>query len=809
MLQNYLVTALRNILKYRLYSAINVLGLAVGLSACLLILVYVNFELSYDRWVPESDRVMRIETRLYDDEGNFSYNSDRIPPVTSPLFAEQFPEIELFSRFLNQQVALSVDGNAYIQRVTVADPDVFKLMGIKLLSGNADTALGDPDSLVLTESNARRLFGDSPALGQVVKVDGTFAMKVTGVMPDWPAASDLRVDAFVPFSGPIVDYQPWVRTTWDSFWGPTYVRLASGTDAGALAAELNDFARRIGPSDRYQDRIDRGVRPSYEFHFTRAVDAHLRGDGGGVNARVSTVQLWSAGIVAVLILSIAVVNVANLGTMLALKRVREVAIRKVLGASARQLVALLLAESMALTFIAMVIGVALAELLLPTFGRLMDRELTSGLIYAPATLLALLAGTVLIGGICGLYPALVAARFRPVDHLTGVKPALGAWFRNVLIVLQFAATIGLLATCLVVFMQARYARTIEKGFDTAQLVGISGLSRPMIMAREQTLREALAQIPGIEAVAASHDMPDQNQYTNTSGLRADTGAFKALRRIAVSEDLLPLMGAKLLAGRLFSKDHPADLVTEPEWFASAGVIINARAVRELGFDSAQDAIGHEVFSPGDVRSTIIGVIDNLHTRSARSEPMPAYYWVGPQEFRYIVFRVSPVDMPQTLAAVDRTWREFFPELPIQRQFADEAFATFYDTDRRQGWLLLFSAGMMVVIAVMGLYALAALSTERRSREIGIRKVLGARVVNIVRLLLWQFSVPVLVANLIAWPLAWYSLHGWLENFVDHISLTPMPFLMAGIAVLLVAWATIIGHALKVARANPIHALRYE
>jgi putative ABC transport system permease protein len=282
-----------------------------------------------------------------------------------------------------------------------------------------------------------------------------------------------------------------------------------------------------------------------------------------------------------------------------------------------------------------------------------------------------------------------------------------------------------------------------------------------------------------------------------------------LRRVAVSDELLPLMGAKLLAGRMFSKDHPSDGETKDGALASPALVINERASRELGFSDPQDAIGHEIYSPFDVRSTIVGVIQNLRTRSARAEPMATYYWIGPSEYRYVVLRISPEGMQDTLAAIDQTWREFFPELPIQRQFADDAFAGFYDTDRRQGWLLLFSGSVMVLIAVMGLYALAALSTERRSREIGIRKVLGARSLNIVQLLLWQFSVPVLLANLIAWPVAWWSLSRWLESFADHISISPVPFLLASLGVLAVAWITIIGHTLKVARSNPIHALRYE
>lgn len=808
MFKNYMMTAIRNLLRYKQYTLINILGLAVGLAACLLILLYVNFELSYDRWIPNNDRVMRVETLTYDRDGNFNNNDESIPPVAAPIFAEQVEGIEQFSRLLGDSVALAVDGNAYDQEIMIADPGVFDLMGINLLEGDAATALSSPDAIVLSISDARRIFGEQSPLGRVVKINGEHSLKVTGVMPDWPKASDIEVHAFIPGTTPVFDHMPWRLTSWGSFSGPTYVRLAEGISPERIAQDMNALAVRVGPANRFQDRINDGIKPQYEFHLTKAVDAHLKSDIRGGDGRGSIANLITAGVIAFLILAIAVINVANLGTMLAMKRVREVAIRKALGAEGRHLMMQILVESVALTFLSMLIGVAMAEASLPIFSDLMNRELTSTQIYGPTMLATLIGCTTLVGIICGLYPALVAVRFRPVDYLAGMKPKLGSRFRNGLIIMQFAATIGLLATCLVVFMQAEYAKSKNAGFNSAQLLEISGIARPIVLQREATLREALARIDGVEAVAAAHGMPGHN-YNNWNGLTLNNGVSKDMRRFAVSEDLLQMLDVKLLAGRLFDKNRAADSRTTPESGASGAIILNDFAYRELGFASPEEAIGQEVRTWGDFRSTIIGVVENLRTRSARSEPSPTYYWIGPHEYRHIVVKVHRKDMAQTLDSIDRVWREFFPELPIRRQFIDDAFADYYDTERRQGWLLLFSAGVMVVIAVMGLYGLAALATERRSKEIGIRKVLGARSHNIVSLLLWQFSTPVLIANIIAWPIAWWSLSEWLESFVDRINLSPIPFLLAGLGVLLVAWITIIGHTLKVAHSNPIKALRYE
>ncbi|WP_420429900.1 ABC transporter permease [Kordiimonas sp.] len=808
MFKNYMMTAMRNLLRYKQYTLINILGLAVGLAACLLILLYVNFELSYDRWIPENDRVMRVEALAYDRDGNFSDNVESLQPVAAPIFAEQVESIEQFSRLLDDSVALAVDGNAFEQEITIADPGVFDLMGITLLEGDAATALNSPDAIVLSLSDSRRVFGEQSPLGRVVKINGEHTLKVTGVMPDWPKASDIEVHAFIPGTTPVFDHMPWRLTSWGSFSGPTYVRLKEGASPELVAEEMNALAIRVGPSNRFQDRINDGIKPQYEFHLTKAVDAHLKSDTRGGNGRGSIASLITAAVIAFLILAIAIINVANLGTMLAMKRVREVAIRKALGAEGRHLMMQILVESVALTFLSMLIGVAMAEASLPVFSELMNRELTSAQIYGPAMLVTLIGCTTLVGIICGLYPALVAVRFRPVDYLAGVKPKLGSRFRNALIIVQFAATIGLLATCLVVFMQAEYAKSKNAGFNSAQMLEIGGISRPIVLQREKAFREALARIGGVEAVAAAHGMPGHD-YNNWNGLTLNNGVSKDMRRFSVSEELLPMLGVKVLAGRLFDKNRAADARTEPDKGASGAIILNDLAYRELGFASPEEAIGQEVRTWGDFRSTIIGVVENLRTRSARSEPSPTYYWIGPHEYRHVVVKVKREGMAETLATVDQVWREFFPDLPIGRQFVDDAFAEYYDNERRQGWLLLFSASVMVIIAVMGLYGLAALATERRSREIGIRKVLGARSHNIVRLLLWQFSTPVLVANLIAWPIAWWSLSEWLESFVDRISLSPFPFLVAGLGVLAVAWVTIIGHTLKVARANPIKALRYE
>ena len=803
MFKNYFRVAIRSILKNRLYNLINVGGLAVGLSSCLLIMLFIQHELSYDQWIPESDRVLRAESHTA-FRGAPESDSENIPPVVAGLMAEQLSEIELSARLIGQNVAMSVDQGAFEQFVSVSDPDVFELFGIKLIEGDPQTALRDPESVVLDEDSALRLFGTTNVLDRTVKVNGQHVFKVTGVMPNWPQLSDLDVEALVPFSTPIIDNQPWLRENWGSFSGVNYIRHREGVSVEELTQAYNAQARRIAPDWVYTVPEERGEKPVITFHFSKAMDAHLRSESD-FGSRGSIQALWGAAVVAFLILAIAVMNMTNLGTMLALKRVREVAIRKSLGAGSRQLVAQILVESVSITFMAMVLGMVLVEAILPFFGEMMNRPLTTAPLYEIEVILPLILLTVLIGCLSGLYPALVAARFRPVDHLNGIAPTVGVRFRNILIIVQFAATIGLLVTCFVVFSQARYAQGRDPGFDSSQLVGLSGISTPLVLEREETLRDVLARVPGVESVSASHIAPGDG-YNNRENGRIANGPSVNLRRQAVSEGFFETMNIEPIAGRLFSVDRLGDKIDENRL---GSIVLNRTAVEQLGVDSPEAAIGQVVSAGGSARLTIVGVVEDLRMQSVREATRPAFFWIGPREFRHVIMRVSRANMPATLSAIDQVWREQFPDIPVQRQFLDEAFAEYYASERQRGWLLLGSAIVMVVVASTGLFALSALTTERRAQEIGIRKVLGAKTGNIIQLLLWQFSKPVLVANLIAWPIAWFVLDDWLSAFVDRIALTPLPFLGAGGLVLAIAGITIVGQVMALAASNPARILKYE
>ncbi|WP_262694755.1 ABC transporter permease [Kordiimonas aquimaris] len=806
MFKSYLLTALRHILKNRLYNMINIGGLAVGLSACIMILLYVDHELSYDQWIPENERVLRAEVDL-NFEGSPASRSENMPPAIGPQMAEQLNEVELSTRLVVNHAALAYESFAFDQSVTLTDPSVFEMFGIELLEGDSETALNDPTSIVLNASDAQRLFVDGQALGKILKVNGEFSLKVTGVMPDWPNASDLDVKALVPYSSPIIDDQPWLRNSWGSFSGYTYIRIAKGVSVGELTSAYNMLARRIAPDWVYKDKEARNLPPVMDFLFTPAKDAHLKSeDKSGTRGSIN--GLWSASIVAFLILTIAVMNVTNLGTMLALKRVREVTIRKALGADAKQLVIQILTESMVLTVLALLIGLVIAEFMLPFFGTLMDRSLSTEALYTPSWLLVIGVGVVVSGCASGLYPAFVAAKFRPVDHLNGIKPSIGVRFRNFLMVAQFTATIGLLGTCFVVFQQAQYAQSRDPGFDSTQIFQVSGIQRPVVLENERSLRDSFARIEGVEAVAASH-VAAGNGYYNSSTLSLEGDDNVQFRRIAVSREFFETMNMTALAGRLFSADRVSDYVVFGEDSRPTPIVINQTALERLGLASAQDAVNRILHGSENRQFTIIGVANDVAMGSARSDVRPSFYWVGPEEYRHIIMRVSFDNIEKTLSAIDDVWRDKFPDIPMNGQFIEEAFTEYYETERRRGWLLLGSAIVMIIISAVGLFALSALTTERRSREIVIRKVLGAKTSNIVNLLLWQFSKPILIANLVAWPIAWVVMQDWLESFVDRIALTPAPFLFASFLVIMISAVTVVVQSIATAIANPAKILRHE
>jgi putative ABC transport system permease protein len=826
MFRNYLIIALRNIIRHKLYSFINIAGLAIGLTSVIFVILFVRDELSYDKWVSGSQNLYRVEmTAQIPDRPPLAMAV--IPYPMLDAMRNEVAGVTGMTRMFTNSMTLMIGNRQFRENVVSVDPDFFKVIKLPLTSGDPGSVFRQPQSLVLSQSAARKYFGDADPVGRILttgRSDCTDAdtvcqaqivsLKVTGIMRDLPHNTQLSGDVFLPNTSTADRTSLDMKHCWFCENGFGFVTLSPGADpqkvAGglgpALDRSLTPELRRFGITTRGSD--------SYAIHLTPFAQVHLNSSQWRFNMTPPGSWTTVYGVIAIgaLILLVACFNFMNLATARAMLRAREIALRKTMGASRRQLVIQFLGEAVLMALLSLVLAFALAEMLLPVFDNFLGRPI--GFDYAGdwPLLLALVGVAVMAGLVSGLYPALVLSGFRPAATLrtNSAGQAGSSGLRNILVVLQFAVSIGLGIAAAVVFSQINYARNIDLGFSHDHIV-IMGSGR---LTAEQ--RHAFVQVlranPGVMNVGMSNFTPFNEGQSLASMQVPGQSEIITLNGIAINPDYSKVYDIKLVAGRLLSETRGEDQVHSVAPQADPlnegrNIMVNVSGARRLGL-SPQDAIGKTVtFNRNHVK--IVGVLGDAKVAGAREPVKPTLYAYVPSYSMGFAVRLRPDTVPQTLAFIDRTWRAFSPMAAIQRNFLDDTFDKLYQADERQGEM--FGAFVMVAIfiACMGLFGLAAFTASRRTREIGIRKVFGARTRDVVFLLLWQFSIPVLVANAIAWPLAWYYLHGWLQGFAYHITLSPLYFLGAGAIAMTIAWATVFTHARRVAEANPINALRYE
>lgn len=827
MMNNYLVTALRVLEKNRLYSALNIVGLAASLSCAILILLFVQDELSYERWLPDGERIYRMESTFF-IPGREPLKVGQSPGPARAALEKHFPsEIEQAVRVYRRRPTFDIGERQFNDDWLEVDPEFFRVFPLEFIAGDPETALGDTSSVVLTESIARKYFGDQPALGRTLTVtrEAPEAFRVSGVVRDLPGNSHLELNMLTRFDPPRYADRPWVADRWTSVNMSLYIKFRSVEAAERAAAGMKEFVNRnvnfgmpelegVAPGDL----LTLALRP--------VPDIHLYGSDfpAGFKPGGDIVTVWTFSAVALLILLIASINFMNLATARSLQRAREVSMRKVLGATRAQLVVQFLGESLLLTFLALVLAVIAVELLLPWYNGYIDKQLGLDFIANPQLGLALLGLTLLIGVGAGLYPALVLSGFRPAAVLKANQSGAGggsAGLRAALVVFQFAISIGLIATTLVIWAQTRYAMTLDTGYTRDHMVMIDNIGDDETKALQPTMLAEFGRIPGVQALGRASDSFPQESSNNTLVSLPDVPSddLMVVETMNVDYDLFPTVGVQPVAGRLFSRDFPGDVLPaepdEVEGPVSVGVILNERAVRRLGFGSSADAVGRTfeltVGEEKKATATVVGVVRDLHLRSVREEISPMLYFVmdDAEGLYYLFLHLRSDGLPETLAAIDSVWQRLVPAVPISRNFVDEEFAKLYRAERERMKMFGGFAVFAVFVACLGLFGLASFAADRRTKEIGVRKVLGATAGRIVGLLVWQFSRPVLIANLVAWPAAWLFLDHWLRAFQFRVDVTPLPFLAAGGAALLIAWLTVIVHARRVSTANPVHALRYE
>lgn len=813
MLKNWIMVALRNLLRHKLYSSINVLGLAAGLAAALLITVFVRHELSYNSLFTDADKTLRVvRTEYLPGRPPATHAAMSMP--TAAALKQEFSEIETVVRFgRTREIVRRGDESLYVSFHAV-DVDYLRLFDWPFLSGDPRTALSQPNSTVLTKALATKIFGAQEALGRTVTLIDGRALTVTGVIQDPPSNVTDEVEALVSIATPL-PFLERQRDNWGSNWLHIYLRLAPGADMERLKTDLKGFMARVRPSANPQD--EGGYRAELSLQPLLDIRTHpLPGSAGTSMAVISGLIA-----LAVLIMAIAAINFVNLATARATMRAREVALRKTLGAPRRLIILQFLGESLLLTLLAGLLAMAVVELGLDPFQSALGIKMDPAF-HAMGLLGAITLGlSVLLGVLGGLYPAFVLSGFRPAQVLRSNKSAGGGGgrLRAALVVAQFAVAIGLTVGTLVVLQQTRYASSQELGFDKENVVLLRGFEYEAARSKLETIKARLLADPAVVSVAGAPWAPsDPSERTSTYGvITGDRNETMTVRTEPVDFGYFETLGATMLAGRTFDKARGADeakFVPEGSRLEgrTAATIISATAVQQFGWGTPAEAIGRTINFPqdeGDITLHVVGVVTDLQYKSARNITVATIYHPEPSEARVLMVRIRPGDVSATLNRIDSLWREMVPDVPARRHFLDERVELLYADDIRQGKLFAAFAGLAVIIACLGLFGLASFTAERRTKEIGIRKVLGASVLQLVRLLVWQFSRPVMIANLIAWPVAWYGLNRWLQGFAYRVDLDPLLFLAAGLGAMVIAWVTVAGHAARVAVEKPVKALRYE
>jgi len=823
---HYFVTALRNLAKHRLYSFINIAGLALGLACAIFIILFIRDETSYDKWVPYSARLYRLETTSH-VPGRPPVDDARNPFPVPAAMREEIPEVAAATRLTREGITLTVGNRQFLEAVDVVDPNFLQVVRLPLVAGNPATVLLQPESLVLSEDTARKFFGNANPLGQTVTVakakcdesqetceSGTILLKVTGVLRNLPANSQLVADVLMPNTSVADRVTQEEKQNWFLPWYYSYVTLVPGADPQAVIAKLAPILDR-GTSAvlrNFQLRI-RGSQ-FYQMHLTPFTDVHLSSARYVENMTPagSWITVYGIATVGLLIVLVACFNFTNLATARAMLRAREISLRKCVGARRWQLMTQFLGESVLMALCSLALALAIVEILLPAYDRFLERPIAFHDLGDWPLSLMIIGIAIAVGLISGVYPALTLSSFRPATVLrtTNSSGPSSNRLRIVLVVLQFAVSIGLGVATIVVYKQISFARDLDLGFRRNNIVVLD--TQALTPSSRETLAQTLRSHPGVFTTALSDAVPFQNQ--GALGLAQSPGQTDGItvNKIAVGPDFPRLYGMPLVAGRLFSESRNADTFIDNDGAslpANEGhnILINVAAAARFGY-TPQQAIGKTILYNRN-HLNIVGVLGNVKFDGAREPVKPTVYFDDRSRTNLLSVRLSGQDIPATLTFIDRTWHALAPDTYLWKYFLSDRFGTLYRSDERQGVMFGVFVGIAIFIACLGLFGVAAFTAARRTKEIGVRKVFGARTNEIVRLLLWQFSIPVLIANAIAWPVAYYYLHEWLEGYAYRITLNPLYFVTAGTVALAIAWLTIFAHALRIARANPIRALRYE
>ena len=836
MWRHYLTTSIRVIARNPLYAAINIIGLAIGMAACMALLLYARFENSYDRWLPQAERVFQLQTH-WRGPNTPAEGSQETPYRLALELKREFPQVESAASVFPRSPIVKVGNDvAIVDKAWIADPSIFDVLDFPFASGDGRKALAQPNSVVLTETQATKLFGSSEVMGDTlpVTISGiVYPLKVTGILKDLPEATHFDVGMIIRLDRSMFVDNEFLFDLWTSGTGFSYVKLKSGSSAEAINTALPGMEKRLIPPNA----VAGGPPPdeTVAFSLANVRKVHL-GEAQGSAQRPGNdprrIAIFT--IAALLLLGMSCINFINLATARSTLRAREVALRKVVGARRRQLIAQFVGESTLIAAIGMILALALIENLSPLLRPYLASALDFNYFGSGGILGVVGAATLLVGVLSGLYPAIVLSSFPPAVVLkantSSPRPHGKGRLRNVLVVGQFAVSIALITCTVIVYAQTSYVLNKDMGFRKEGLIAIDSVYRKQVEeSSRRTLLDRIAKLPGVTAVARTNLMPPEGGFSNRN-FQVPGKAPQLVGDYYVGPGYFATMGLPLLAGREFSIDIARDEVPDVPYEATGAadakaqqdfinrglnVVINETAVKALGLGTPTQALGKTISADlidtkaGLIPATVVGVARDAQFESARKPIGSIIFIDNPANFTTAVVRFDGIPPRQMLASLNAEWRSLIKDVPLVTSFVDEDIAAVYERDILEGQMFALFAALATLVGSLGLFGLAAFSTQRRTREIGLRKVLGAKNSDILKLMLWQFTRPVLVANLIAWPLAWWLMRDWLNGFSERIPLGPQWFVVSGLLALVIALATTAAHSLRVSRANPIHALRYE
>lgn len=797
MLGNYFKTAFRNIKRHNGYSFINIFGLAVGMAVFTLIFLYIQYELSFDRYHENSDRIYRILREHVDEDINITNsNSVFIPNTLGPTMVEEFPEVTSTARFFRWHRGenyFSLGNKGIYEKMYYVDPEFFEMFSIPFIHGNPKTALKNPLSLILSERLAEKYFrNENPVGKQMMLRRGSrqYIFMITGVFKNMPDNSHLAMDLIIPFSN--------LLRTNSRASCPTYILTRKGVDPKHLEQKLKELINRQFSSTNDEIFITR-----YFLQPLTAIHLHSHISDNTIYSNYNDIRnIYIYASIAILVLIIVCLNYMNLTAARSFQRYKEIGVRKVVGANRMQLFRQYLSETFLITIISLTISIIFVVVFLPGFNSIIRGNLSLAQMQEPTFFLVVVFIVVFVGIVGGSYPAFYMSSFRSVNIIKGVskKSAMGSWVRKIPVIAQFSIAIMIIISTIVIIFQLNFINTMDTGYNREQIIVLSHLNNHREIRRnKEAIKAELQRNPNISSVSCSNELPNSIiPRTRVDLLGKNTGQLVPFNAYCVDYDFVDLFEIGIVEGRHFSREFHANAPNE--------VLINETAARIFKEDSP---IGQEFQFWGSQTGKIVGIVKDFHSLSLHHQVPPTFIIFDPTYNNHISIKINTMNISGTIDYIRKTMKKFAPNYQLDFHFFDEIFQMDYQDERKMETIFRFFMLLSIGLACMGLVGIATYSTQLRIKEIGIRKVLGASVPDITGLISKDFIKCVLLANIIAWPVAYYSMNKWLQNFAYRINLSIWVFILSGLSALAVAFLTTSYQTIKAALANPVDSLRYE